>query len=72
MTTPAPLSYDAIEHIRLDGTEFIRLVSDADPTLSVPTCPGWSLGDLTFHVARGWNYWAGRSVDWHHEPQRCS
>ena len=59
MTTPAPPSYDAIEHIRLDGTEFIRLVSDADPTLSVPTCPGWSLGDLTFHVARGWNYWAG-------------
>ena len=35
MTTPAPLPYDAIEHIRLDGTELIRLVSDADPTLSV-------------------------------------
>ena len=36
MTAPAPLPYDAIEHIRLDGTELIRLVSDADPTLSVP------------------------------------
>ena len=59
MTTPGSLPYDAIEHIRLDGTEFIRLVSKADPTLSVPTCPGWDLGDLAFHVAHAWNFWAG-------------
>lgn len=59
MTTPEPLPYDAIEHIRLDGNEFIRLVSEADPTLSVPTCPGWDLGDLAFHVAESWNHWAG-------------
>ena len=59
MTVSAALPYDAIEHIRLDGTELIRLVSDADPTLSVPHCPGWSLRELTFHVARGWNFWAG-------------
>lgn len=59
MTTPAPLPYDAIEHIRLDGTEFIRLMSDADPTLSVPACPDWRLNDLAIHVAHTWNHWAG-------------
>ena len=59
MTVSAALPYDATEQIRLDGTELIRLVSNADPTLSVPQCPGWSLSELTFHVARGWNYWAG-------------
>ncbi len=58
MTAPAPLPYDALEHIRLDGTELIRLISSADPTLSVPTCPEWSLGDLAHHVAKAWNFWA--------------
>jgi uncharacterized protein (TIGR03083 family) len=58
MNTPAPLPYDAIEHLRLDGTEFIRIVSQADPTLSVPSCGDWRLGDLAFHVAGAWNFWA--------------
>ncbi len=58
MNTPAPLPYDAIEHLRLDGTEFIRIVSQADPTLSVPNCGDWRLGDLAFHVAEAWHFWA--------------
>ena len=59
MTTPAPLPFDAIEHLRVDGTEFVRLTSEVDPTLSIPSCPGWDVAALGFHVARAWNHWAG-------------
>ena len=58
MTEPAPLLYDALDHIRVDGTEFLRLVSDADLTTSVSACPGWRLGDLVHHVGEVWNFWA--------------
>jgi len=58
MSSPTPLPYDAIEHLRLDGTEFIRIVSQADPTLSVPSCGDWRLSDLAFHVAGVWHFWA--------------
>jgi len=58
MTSTTPLPYDAIEHLRLDGTEFIRIVSQADPTVSVPHCGDWQLGDLAFHVAEVWHFWA--------------
>jgi len=58
MTSSAPLPFDAIEHLRLDGTEFIRIVSQGDPTLSVATCGDWRLDDLAFHVAETWHFWA--------------
>ncbi len=58
MNSPAPLPYDAIEHLRLDGTEFIRVVSQADPTLAVTSCGDWRVADLAFHVAESWHFWA--------------
>lgn len=57
MNSATPLPYDAIEHLRLDGTEFIRIASEADPTLSVASCDGWRLSDLAFHVAQTWRFW---------------
>ncbi|MDA3031786.1 MAG: maleylpyruvate isomerase family mycothiol-dependent enzyme [Actinomycetota bacterium] len=58
MTEPAPLLYDALDHIRVDGNEFLRLVSGADLTMSVPSCPDWRLGDLVHHVGKVWDFWA--------------
>ena len=58
MNSPVLLPYDAIEHLRLDGTEFIRIASQADPTLAVASCGDWRLGDLAFHVAEAWHFWA--------------
>jgi uncharacterized protein (TIGR03083 family) len=58
MTELAPLSYDALDHIRVDGTELLRLISNADLSTSVSTCPGWRLGDLAHHVGGVWNFWA--------------
>jgi uncharacterized protein (TIGR03083 family) len=31
-------------------SRFLATVSTADPTIDVPTCPGWTMGKLTKHV----------------------
>lgn len=38
-----------------------RLLAGADPSVSVPTCPDWSLGDLAVHVG-GAHRWAAEIV----------
>ncbi len=40
---------------------FSDLVRDADEATPVPTCPGWSLGQLIRHVGRG-DRWAAQIV----------
>ena len=37
------------------------LVRDADPSVPVPTCPGWTLRQLVRHLGRG-HRWAGQIV----------
>jgi uncharacterized protein (TIGR03083 family) len=46
-----------LEQSRLLG----ELVFDADPSMPVPTCPGWSLLQLLRHVGRG-DRWAAQIV----------
>ncbi|MFD9644712.1 maleylpyruvate isomerase N-terminal domain-containing protein, partial [Streptomyces sp. NPDC059082] len=43
---PAPPSPPVAAHVR----RFAALVRDAEPTTPVPTCPGWTLADLTRHL----------------------
>jgi uncharacterized protein (TIGR03083 family) len=46
------------------GTEarrFVATVEGADPSLPVPTCPGWSLADLMRHLG-GIHRWAAHHV----------
>jgi uncharacterized protein (TIGR03083 family) len=40
---------------------FVSVVSDADPSVPVPTCPDWTLADLVRHVG-GVHRWAGQMV----------
>ncbi|OSC38755.1 maleylpyruvate isomerase family mycothiol-dependent enzyme [Mycobacterium decipiens] len=40
---------------------FAELVRTADPSTPVPTCPGWSLGQLVRHVGRG-DRWAAQII----------
>jgi uncharacterized protein (TIGR03083 family) len=46
-----------LEQNRLFG----ELISDADPTTPVPTCPGWSLQQLFRHLGRG-HRWAAQII----------
>lgn len=61
---PDPLPYDPVGTLRTDGTKLIRIVADraaldglGDP---VPSCPGWTLGDLARHMGSVWWSWLTR------------
>jgi len=59
--TPLELPYDAVDHLRTDGEALIGVIVDHGLEGPVPTCPGWSLGDLAWHVGQVWDFW-GRIV----------
>lgn len=52
------LPYDQLEHVRTDGSEMIDIVGDHGFDVPVPSCPGWDLGDLLWHVGGVWNRFA--------------
>jgi uncharacterized protein (TIGR03083 family) len=55
------LPYDALAHLRTDGVQFLQIVTDHELGIQVPSCPGWNLGDLAWHLGNVWNRW-GRIV----------
>jgi uncharacterized protein (TIGR03083 family) len=40
-----------LDHLRADGERLSGLARSADLSIPVPTCPGWTLGDLVAHCA---------------------
>jgi uncharacterized protein (TIGR03083 family) len=58
---PEPLPYDALGHLRTDAVRLLELVTDHGLEHPVPSCPGWQLGDLAWHLGTVWNRW-GRIV----------
>lgn len=61
--SPAPLPFPDrtayLEHLRRDAARFREVLAAADPGTSVPTCPGWSAADLTWHLTEVHAFWAG-------------
>jgi uncharacterized protein (TIGR03083 family) len=46
-----PLPYDVYrEAVARETLRFAEVVESADPTRAVPSCPDWTLADLTLHV----------------------
>jgi uncharacterized protein (TIGR03083 family) len=58
---PESLPFDAIAHLRTDSIRFLEIVTDHGFEPPVPSCPGWDLGDLAWHVGTVWERW-GRIV----------
>ena len=56
-----PLPYDAISHLRTDAVRLVEIITDHGFDHDVPSCPGWTLRDLAWHVGGVWNFW-GRVV----------
>lgn len=60
-TSPAELPYDPVAHVRTDGRALLAIAADHGLDVDVPSCPGWNLGELTWHIGEVWNFW-GRIV----------
>ena len=48
---------DHLSAIRRDCDRFYATAGDADPTLGVPSCPGWSIADLVWHLGEVHWFW---------------
>lgn len=55
------MEYDYLKSIESGGRTLLDIASDSDLALPVPTCPGWTVGDLLEHVA-GANRWVSTCV----------
>ena len=51
------LPYDALHHLRTDAVRFLEVVTTRLEH-AVPSCPGWDLGDLAWHLGGVWNRFA--------------
>jgi uncharacterized protein (TIGR03083 family) len=49
---------DYWQTIRTESARFGELVRALDGAAPVPTCPGWSVADLTYHLAEVQDHWA--------------
>lgn len=53
---PADLAYP--DHVAAETARLCTVLRDADPAAAVPTCPGWTVGDLVWHLAEVQYFWA--------------
>ena len=49
--------------ILTESTRFAALIGDTDQTAPVPSCPGWSVADLTWHLLEVQYFWASIVAD---------
>ena len=47
---------DYLRQLDEDIRDLLAAMAKTDLTTSVPSCPGWSLGDLAFHLAEGYQH----------------
>ena len=52
---------DLADRLIAENAALAGLLGDADPSTTVPTCPGWTLDQLMRHVGRG-DRWCARIV----------
>jgi uncharacterized protein (TIGR03083 family) len=49
---------DFLAAIRHESDRFYALADKADPSLGVPSCPGWTIGDLVWHLGEVHWFWS--------------
>lgn len=49
---------DFVESIRRESDLFYAAADATDPILAVPSCPGWNIGDLIWHLGEVHWFWA--------------
>jgi uncharacterized protein (TIGR03083 family) len=48
---------DHLAAIRRESERFYAIANDADPSSGVPSCPGWSIADLVWHLGEVHWFW---------------
>ena len=48
---------DHLAAIRRECDRFYAIANDAEPALGVPSCPGWSIADLVWHLGEVHWFW---------------
>ena len=54
MSTP----FLAIEHIQQDGSQLLDAAQRTGLQAQVPSCPGWTMADLVWHIGAVWDTWS--------------
>jgi uncharacterized protein (TIGR03083 family) len=49
---------DYIDAIRTESARFVDVIGNTRPEAAVPSCPGWSVADLTWHLLEVQYFWA--------------
>ena len=49
---------ELVKHIAAESARFRAVLSSASPEASVPTCPGWDVADLVWHLTEVQYFWA--------------
>lgn len=52
------MTIDALATIREEADRLAAVLAAVDPSLQVPTCPGWSADDLLWHLTEVHEFWA--------------
>ena len=59
---------DFVEVIRRESARFAECVRQGDLTAPVPSCPGWTLEDLAWHLSEVQSYWGSIAADLLQDP----
>ncbi len=50
--------FDSLGVLQTNGIAFIDLARSSDPATPIPSCPGWTVGEIADHLADCWTFWS--------------
>lgn len=57
-TVRLPAMLDHLASLRADSDRFLEVIRSGEPVAPVPSCPGWRLADLGWHLTEVQYFWA--------------
>jgi uncharacterized protein (TIGR03083 family) len=63
------MTIDYLAHLRSESARFGVVLTDADPSAKVPTCPDWTAADLLWHLAEVQLFWGAIVRDRLDDPE---
>ncbi len=51
------LPFNATAHVMTDGAQLLDAAERSGLDAPVPSCEGWTMGDLVWHIGEVWDFW---------------